>query len=101
MGHLVASNIAPMCGRFTYRLTWKQIVRFYRLTLDQPAQNTRARYNVCPKRGRDPYVCDIDHAIRTRGTKPIQAPSRAPVWPDTMSSPEPGAAGVVITWPRM
>jgi putative SOS response-associated peptidase YedK len=29
-------------------LTWEQIVRLYRLTLDQPAQNTRARYNVCP-----------------------------------------------------
>jgi len=34
-----------MCGRFTYRLTWEEIVRLYRLTLDQPAQNTRARYN--------------------------------------------------------
>jgi putative SOS response-associated peptidase YedK len=37
-----------MCGRFTCLLTWEQIVRLYRLTLDQPAQNTRARYNVCP-----------------------------------------------------
>jgi putative SOS response-associated peptidase YedK len=37
-----------MCGRSTYRLTWEEIVRLYRLTLDQPAQNTRARYNVCP-----------------------------------------------------
>jgi putative SOS response-associated peptidase YedK len=37
-----------MCGRFTYRLTWEEIVRLYRLTLDQPAQNTRARYNICP-----------------------------------------------------
>jgi len=37
-----------MCGRFTYLMTWEQIVRLYRLTLDQPAQNTRARYNVCP-----------------------------------------------------
>jgi hypothetical protein len=33
-----------MCGRFTYLLTWEQIVRLYRLTLDQPPQNTRARY---------------------------------------------------------
>ena len=29
-----------MCGRHTYLLTWEQIVRLYRLTLDQPAQNT-------------------------------------------------------------
>jgi len=37
-----------MCGRSTYKLTWEEIVRLYRLTLDQPPQNTRARYNVCP-----------------------------------------------------
>ena len=37
-----------MCGGATYKLTWEEIVRLYRLTLDQPAQNTRARYNVCP-----------------------------------------------------
>jgi putative SOS response-associated peptidase YedK len=37
-----------MCGRYTYKLTWEEIVRLYRLTLDQPAQNTRARYNICP-----------------------------------------------------
>jgi putative SOS response-associated peptidase YedK len=37
-----------MCGRYTYKLTWEEIVRLYRLTRGQPAQNTRARYNVCP-----------------------------------------------------
>jgi putative SOS response-associated peptidase YedK len=37
-----------MCGRFTYRLTWEEIVRLYGLTLDQPARNTQVRYNVCP-----------------------------------------------------
>lgn len=37
-----------MCGRSTYKLTWEEIAGLYRLTLDQPAQNTRARYNVCP-----------------------------------------------------
>ena len=37
-----------MCGRSTYRLTWEEIVRLYRLTLEQPAQNTRARFNVRP-----------------------------------------------------
>jgi putative SOS response-associated peptidase YedK len=37
-----------MCGRATYKLTWEEIVRLYRLTLDQTPVNTRARYNVCP-----------------------------------------------------
>jgi hypothetical protein len=37
-----------MCGRATYKLTWEEIVALYRLTLDQPPVNTRARYNVCP-----------------------------------------------------
>ena len=37
-----------MCGRFTYKLTWEELVRLYRLTADQPARNTQARYNVCP-----------------------------------------------------
>jgi putative SOS response-associated peptidase YedK len=37
-----------MCGRSTYKLTWKEIVALYRITLDQPARNTQARYNVCP-----------------------------------------------------
>ena len=37
-----------MCGRFTYKLTWKEIVKLYRLTLGAPARNTQARYNVCP-----------------------------------------------------
>lgn len=37
-----------MCGRSTYKLTWEEIVALYRLTLDQPAVNTQARYNVCP-----------------------------------------------------
>ena len=37
-----------MCGRATYKLTWEEIVAFYRLTLGQPAVNTRAHFNVCP-----------------------------------------------------
>jgi hypothetical protein len=37
-----------MCGRATYKLTWGEIVALYRLTLGQPAVNTRARFNVCP-----------------------------------------------------
>ena len=30
------------------KLTWEEIVALYRLTLDQPAVNTRARFNDCP-----------------------------------------------------
>jgi putative SOS response-associated peptidase YedK len=37
-----------MCGRATYKLTWEEIARLYRLTSDQPPQNTRPRYNICP-----------------------------------------------------
>jgi hypothetical protein len=40
--------LSVMCGRYTYKLTWEEIVRLYRLTLDQPPENTRARFNVCP-----------------------------------------------------
>jgi hypothetical protein len=43
---------ARMCGRATYKLTWEEIVALYRLTLDQPPVNTRARYNVCPTSSR-------------------------------------------------
>ena len=37
-----------MCGRSTYKLTWEEIVRLYRLTLELPPVNTQARFNVCP-----------------------------------------------------
>jgi hypothetical protein len=37
-----------MCGRFTYKLTWPEIAKLYRLSLDAPARNTQPRYNICP-----------------------------------------------------
>ena len=37
-----------MCGRFTYKLTWPEIVKLYRPSLDAPARNTQPRYNICP-----------------------------------------------------
>jgi putative SOS response-associated peptidase YedK len=37
-----------MCDHFTHLLTWAEIVRLYRLTLDQPARNIQQRFNVCP-----------------------------------------------------
>src|SRR5262249_51814556 len=38
-----------MCGRYTYKLTWEEIVRLYRLTLpDEPPEKLKASYNVAP-----------------------------------------------------
>jgi putative SOS response-associated peptidase YedK len=37
-----------MCGRFTNRLTWREIVELYRLTVPaMPERNLPARYNIC------------------------------------------------------
>lgn len=47
-----------MCGRFTYKLTWEESLRLYRLALDQPARNTQARYNACPT---DPVGTIVEH----------------------------------------
>jgi len=40
--------IHQMCGRFTYKLTWPELMRLYRLTLDAPGRNPQPRYNICP-----------------------------------------------------
>ena len=37
-----------MCGRFTYKLPWPELMRLYRLTLDAPGRNPQPRYNICP-----------------------------------------------------
>jgi putative SOS response-associated peptidase YedK len=37
-----------MCGRFTVKMTWAEIVALYKLTLDRPPHNLQPRYNVCP-----------------------------------------------------
>jgi hypothetical protein len=37
-----------MCGRFTNKLTWDEIVRLYRLTMKVPPHNLPPRYNICP-----------------------------------------------------
>jgi hypothetical protein len=36
-----------MCGRFTVKATWAELVALYRLTMDTPPHNLRPRYNVC------------------------------------------------------
>ncbi len=53
-----------MCGRFTYRLTWPELVRLYRLTLDAPARNTQPRYNICP-------TTNIDAVIERDGKREL------------------------------
>jgi putative SOS response-associated peptidase YedK len=37
-----------MCGRFTVKATWAELVALYRLTMEAPPHNLRPRYNVCP-----------------------------------------------------
>ena len=37
-----------MCGRFTNKLTWDEIVRLYRVTMQAPPHNLPPRYNICP-----------------------------------------------------
>ena len=38
-----------MCGRYTYKLSWKQIVELYRLTSpDKEPEGLAASYNVAP-----------------------------------------------------
>jgi putative SOS response-associated peptidase YedK len=37
-----------MCGRFTVKATWAELVDLYRLTMDAPPHNLRPRFNVCP-----------------------------------------------------
>jgi putative SOS response-associated peptidase YedK len=37
-----------VCGRFTVKMTWAEIVELYKLTLDRPPHNLQPRFNVCP-----------------------------------------------------
>src|SRR5271168_5074675 len=68
-----------MCGRSTYKLTWEEIVLLYRLTLDQPPQNTRARYNVCP-------TTQIDTVLSEDGKRRL-VPMRWGLIPNWWSKP--------------
>jgi len=68
-----------MCGRSTYKLTWEEIVQLYRLTLDQPAQNTRARYNVCPTTQIDTVVSEDGKCQSALDRDPRSASKRDPL----------------------
>jgi putative SOS response-associated peptidase YedK len=68
-----------MCGRFTYRLTWPEIVKLYRLALNQPARNTQPRYNICP-------TTPIDTVIERDGRREL-VPMRWGLVPSWWSKP--------------
>jgi putative SOS response-associated peptidase YedK len=46
-----------MCGRFTDKMTWAEIVALYRLTMNAPPHNMPPRYNICPT---DPVDTIVD-----------------------------------------
>jgi putative SOS response-associated peptidase YedK len=68
-----------MCGRFTYKLTWAEIVKLYRLTLNQPARNTQPRYNICP-------TTAIDTVVSSEGERAL-VPMRWGLIPGWWSKP--------------
>jgi putative SOS response-associated peptidase YedK len=37
-----------VCGRFTLKGNWAELVALYQLTMDAPPHNLRPRFNVCP-----------------------------------------------------
>jgi putative SOS response-associated peptidase YedK len=57
-----------MCGRFTVKATWAELVALYRLTMNAPPHNLRPRYNVCPT---DP----VDTVVEEDGMREL-APMR-------------------------
>jgi putative SOS response-associated peptidase YedK len=54
-----------MCGRFTYKLTWEEIVALYRLTLGTAPHNFQPRFNVCP-------TTKIDAVIEQDGKRTLE-----------------------------
>jgi putative SOS response-associated peptidase YedK len=68
-----------MCGRYTYLLTWEEIVRLYRLTLDAPTRNLQPRYNICP-------TTDVDVVVSTDGKRSL-VPMRWGLIPNWWAKP--------------
>ena len=53
-----------MCGRFTRKYTWRELVELYRLT--SPASNLEPRYNICP-------TTQIDAVIERDGKRELRS----------------------------
>ncbi len=68
-----------MCGRSTYKLTWEEIVRLYRLTLNAPPHNMQPRFNVCP-------TTTIDTIVSQHGERNLM-PMRWGLVPSWWSKP--------------
>ncbi|HTV31217.1 MAG TPA: SOS response-associated peptidase [Xanthobacteraceae bacterium] len=49
-----------MCGRFTAKMTWAEIVARYRLTMKAPPHNLRPIYNICPTDPVDVIIAEED-----------------------------------------
>ena len=60
-----------MCGRFTTKMTWAEIVALYRLTITAPPHNMPPRYNVCPTMG-EKWKNDGLLAVRIGPREPIE-----------------------------
>jgi putative SOS response-associated peptidase YedK len=59
-----------MCGRFTYNLTWEQIVALHRLTLDAQPRNPQPRFNIPP-------TATIDAVLSLDGKRVLVRQQRA------------------------
>lgn len=76
---LASTACRSMCGRFTYKLTWPEIVKLYRLSLDTPARNPQARHNICP-------TTTVDTVIGRKGLRAL-VPMRWGLIPSWWSKP--------------
>ena len=56
-----------MCGRFTQKLTWKELHRLYQMPQTTAPLNLRPRYNGCPTQ--DFAACRLDEDGRRAITK--------------------------------
>jgi putative SOS response-associated peptidase YedK len=52
-----------MCGRFTVKATWAELVALYRLTMAAPPHTLRQRYNVCPTDPVDVVTAEEDKRV--------------------------------------
>jgi putative SOS response-associated peptidase YedK len=68
-----------MCGRFTTKMTWAELIALYRLTMNAPPHNLPPRYNICPT---DP----IDVVRETGGQREL-VPMRWGLVPHWWSKP--------------